>query len=72
MKKLLTLHDMMEHREVYARSLAERLSLGPLQVRSVEGNPADAVRTAIATFKFQHGTITYDGFDYRIEKEVTP
>jgi len=69
--KPITLHELLEHHEVYARSLAERHSLGPLNARSVEGNPMDAVRTAIAVFTFERGTIRYDGVDYRIEKEVT-
>jgi hypothetical protein len=69
--KPITLHELLEHHEVYARSLAERHALGPLEFRSVEGQPNDAVRTAIATFRFERGTIRYDGIDYRIENEVT-
>lgn len=63
-----TLRDLMERHEVYACGIAEREGLGRLQARSVEGRPADPVRTAVVTYRFERGVITHDGIDYRIER----
>ena len=69
--KTPSLHDLMRHHEPHMRRLAEQHGLGALQARGYEGNPRDAVRTAIVTYRFARGVITYDstaGVDYRVEK----
>ena len=66
-----TLHSLMEHHEPAARRLAEQHQLGPIQSRSYEGRPRDAARTAVLTFRFFRGVITFDGQDYHVQKETT-
>jgi hypothetical protein len=66
-----TLHDLMKHHEPTARRLAEQYELGPIQSRSYEGRPRDAGRTAVVRFTFLHGSVTYDGNDYHVER-TTP
>lgn len=68
----LTLPELLNHHETYARQLAEQHGLGALASRGFEGNPRDAVRTA--TYRFANGVIRYDatsGVDYHGEKLQT-
>ena len=68
--KTPTLHDLMEHHGPYMRRLAEQHQLGPLQSRGVQGEPRDAARTAIVTYRFERGSIVHRDGDYHIEKAV--